>query len=182
MIFTADGGFDFSVNYANQEQMAFPLLVASFTMGLQCLAKGGTMIIKLFDIYSNATQDLFLGTARLFERFTLYKPATSRPCNSERYFIAMNYVGEAEASEWIKHLHTISEAHATAPITRLFAQPWPRNIMEAIQEHIHYQEQQQISVIEETLHFDKSTLVNQIARNIRISKAWCEAFQVPYSI
>lgn len=184
MIFTADGGFDFSVNYANQEQMAFPLLVASFTMGLQCLAKGGTMIIKLFDIYSNATQDLFLGTARLFERFTLYKPATSRPCNSERYFIAMNYVGEEliQASEWIKHLHTISDAHAIAPITRLFSEPWPSNIMEAIQEHIHYQEQQQISVIEETLHFNKATLVNQIARNIRISKAWCEAFQVPYCI
>jgi hypothetical protein len=164
--------------------MAFPLLVASFTMGLQCLAKGGTIIIKLFDIYSNATQDLFLGTAKLFERFTLYKPATSRPCNSERYFIAINYVGETDdnATKWIKHLHIVSEAHDSAPITRLFAEPWPKNIMEAIQEHIQYQERQQISVIEETLNFDKSTLVKQITRNIRISKLWCQAFQVPYFI
>ena len=36
-LFTADGGFDFSVNYTNQEQMAFPLLLASFTMGLSIL-------------------------------------------------------------------------------------------------------------------------------------------------
>jgi 23S rRNA U2552 (ribose-2'-O)-methylase RlmE/FtsJ len=179
-IFTADGGFDFSVDYANQEQMAFPLLIASFTMGLQCLAKGGTIIIKLFDIYSQATQDLFLGTARLFESFTLYKPATSRPCNSERYFIANNYVGPADSLEWILHLQQISEAHALSPITRLVADPWPKEILAAVQEHIEWQERQQINVIEETLLFNTIHLEKRIANNIRLSKQWCEWAGVPY--
>jgi len=164
--------------------MAFPLLLASFTMGLECLAKGGTIIIKLFDIYSQATQDLFLGTARLFETFTLYKPATSRPCNSERYFIANNFVGPADqqTSIWVKHLRKISVAHAAHPITRLVEDSWPKDILSALQEHIEWQEKQQTAVIEETLNFDKNNLEKRIATNIRLSKRWCEAFDVPYSV
>jgi 23S rRNA U2552 (ribose-2'-O)-methylase RlmE/FtsJ len=183
-LFTADGGFDFSVDYANQEQMAFPLLVASFIIGLTCLAKGGTMIIKLFDIYSPATIDLFLGTARLFESFTLYKPATSRPCNSERYFIANAYNGptHSDSTSWVEHLRYVSVAHKMIPITRLFENPWPAEILQAVREHIEAQELQQINVIEATLNFDKSNLEKCISNNLKMSKMWCEEFEVPYSV
>ena len=182
-IFTADGGFDFSVDYGNQEQMAFPLLLASFTIGLSCLAKGGTMIIKLFDIYSAATQDLFLGTARLFGRFMLYKPATSRPCNSERYFIASDYCGNKtpQALIWIRHLQDAQLIHAESPLTRL-TDDWPPEIMRAIKEQIQWQERVQISVIEETLGLQMSSIATKIERSIALSKKWCETFRVPYTI
>jgi hypothetical protein len=142
------------------------------------------MIIKLFDIYSQATQDLFLGTAKLFESFTLYKPATSRPCNSERYFIANNYSGQYDTQSiaWIKHLQKIAHAHESAPITRLVDDPWPAEIIRAVQEHIEWQERQQVSVIEETLNFNKDDLEKRVVSSIRLSKLWCEAFGVPYSI
>jgi 23S rRNA U2552 (ribose-2'-O)-methylase RlmE/FtsJ len=180
-IFTADGGFDFSVDYNNQEQLAFPLLMASFTIGLECLAKGGTMIVKLFDIYSQSTQDLFLGTSRLFKRFTIYKPATSRPCNSERYFIATGYVGNKTPSsaQWIRHLKEAQIKHEKSPLTRLIDDTWPPEIMRAIHEQIEWQEKQQIAMIEETLNFNKETLEENVARNISMSRAWCQAFEVP---
>jgi 23S rRNA U2552 (ribose-2'-O)-methylase RlmE/FtsJ len=182
-IFTADGGFDFSVDYGNQEQMAFPLLLASFTMGLGCIAKGGSMIIKLFDIYSRATQDLFLGTARLFKKFTIYKPATSRPCNSERYFIAIDYIGsrDPQSLAWIQHLKDAQAKHAQSPLTRLIEGEWPPQILEAIQEQIEWQEKQQIQIIEETLQFDMSKLEEKVTTNIHMSKKWCDAFGVPSS-
>ena len=181
-IFTADGGFDFSVDYGNQEQMAFPLLLSSFTMGLGCLAKGGTMIIKLFDIYSQATQDLFLGTARLFSRFTIYKPATSRPCNSERYFIAIDYLGHRSAQSriWIQHLKNAQSKHKQSPLTRLVGEDWCPAIMRAVQEQIEKQEKQQIQCIEETLLFDIKFLEEKVAINLQMSKKWCEVFGVPY--
>ena len=180
-IFTADGGFDFSVDYGNQEQMAFPLLLASFTMGVGCLAKGGTMIIKLFDIYSRATQDLFLGTARLFKKFTIYKPATSRPCNSERYFIANDYIGHKapQSLSWLQHLKDAQTKHAQSPLTRLVEEEWPAAILDAIKEQIQWQEQKQIQIIEETLQFDMSKLEEKVATNIRTSRQWCQAFGVP---
>jgi hypothetical protein len=61
----------------------------------------------------------------------------------------------------------------------LVGDPWPTNILEAIQEQIRWQEEQQIQSIEETLHFDINTLEEKIATNIQTSKAWCEVFGVP---
>jgi 23S rRNA U2552 (ribose-2'-O)-methylase RlmE/FtsJ len=179
-LFTADGGFDFSVNYTNQELMAFPLLLASFIMGLRTLAKGGVMIIKLFDIYGSATRDLFLGCATFFEGFTIYKPATSRPCNSERYFIGRGFKGESgELDAWIKLLQEAQNKHKESPITQLL-EDWPEEVMDAIKEQIQFQEEIQIQCIEDTLNLDRNTIYERLLINMRLSKEWCINFGVNY--
>ena len=179
-LFTADGGFDFSVDYSKQELHAFPLLLASFTMGLQCLRPGGTMIIKLFDIYSDVTQDLFVGTAALFSRFTLYKPATSRPCNSERYFLASGFCGATPSTlAWIAHLQAAAIAHSRSPLTRLLDAALPMPLLAAVQEQIRYQESLQIQSIHDTIHLDKSTIEERIKESLRVSQTWCETFGIP---
>jgi 23S rRNA U2552 (ribose-2'-O)-methylase RlmE/FtsJ len=180
-LFTADGGFDFSIDYTNQEQMSYPLLLASFTIGLGSLAKGGTMIIKLFDMYSAATKDLLLGTSKLFKEFTIYKPATSRPCNSERYFMARGYLGQTnpQAAQWIRHLQDAQIKHAQLPIQRLIAGSWPANILAAFQEQIDVQESQQIQTLTESLELDKNSIPVKIVLGIETSRKWCEVFKVP---
>ena len=178
-LFTADGGFDFSIDYTRQEEAAFSLLLASFAMGLRCLGKGGTMIIKLFDIYSDATQDLFLGTATHFKRFTIYKPATSRPCNSERYFIAQDYEPNTNTVSWIRHLNEAQTKHSQQPLTRLLKGEWPSNLIQAVKEQIQWQERLQIESIEKTLNFTKDSIPAQIARGLETSRKWCEIFGVP---
>jgi 23S rRNA U2552 (ribose-2'-O)-methylase RlmE/FtsJ len=181
-LFTADGGFDFSVNYTNQELMAFPLLLASFIMGLRTLAKGGVMIIKLFDIYGSGTRDLFLGCATFFEAFTIYKPATSRPCNSERYFIGRGFKGEsAELDAWINLLQEAQIKHKESPITQL-VEDWPEDIMGAIKEQIQFQEEIQIQCIEDTLNLDRTTIYERLLTNMRLSKEWCINFGVNYRV
>ena len=179
-LFTADGGFDFSVDYTNQEKMAFPLLLSSFTIGLNTLNKGGTMIIKLFDIYGNATQDLILGSALLFDSFTIYKPATSRPCNSERYFIGKGYHGkdDASAAQMISHLQQAQVKHAQSPLTQLFKNPWPEAVQHLLKEQISWQESLQINSIQETLHMKNELpeIYEHILTNICQSKAWCKRF------
>ena len=183
-LFTADGGFDFSINYTNQEKMAFPLLVASFIMGLLTLAKGGTIIIKLFDIYGKATQDLFLGSALFFEEFTIYKPATSRPCNSERYFIGVGYHGKESAAEFIEHLQAMQVQEQMqkqkTPITQLFKNPWPATVTDAVYEQIKWQENLQISAINDTLNLDKDSIHDRINKGFQMSKRWCDTFGVKY--
>lgn len=177
-LFTADGGFDFSVDYSKQELHAFPLLMASFIIGLLTLRPGGTMIIKLFDIYSEVTQDLFLGTGALFERFTVYKPATSRPCNSERYFLASGYHGTTAAATWIAHLRSTVVNPAT--LTRLVDTQWPPAILAAVQEQIAYQESIQIKSITDTLTLDKGTIEERVKESLRVSQIWCETLGVPH--
>jgi len=156
-------------------------VVASFLMGLKTLEKGGTMIIKLFDIYSRATQDLFLGSGTFFEKFTLYKPATSRPCNSERYFIGHRHRGDSEGiAKWIKTLESALKRHEQSPITQLVQNEWPAPVLRAVKEQILYQEQLQIKNIEDTLNLDKETIADRILQNIRLSKAWCRTFGVKH--
>jgi len=92
-LFTADGGFDFSINYTQQEKQIFDLLVCSFIIGLQTLALNGFCIVKIFDTYSPSTKALISICGSCFKEYSLYKPATSRPCNSERYFIGKKFNG-----------------------------------------------------------------------------------------
>jgi 23S rRNA U2552 (ribose-2'-O)-methylase RlmE/FtsJ len=90
-LFTGDGGFDFSTDYENQEKSIYPLLVASALIGLQVLAPEGTLILKLFDVYSSVTQYFLRAVTVCFKEWCLYKPVTSRPCNSERYLLCRGF-------------------------------------------------------------------------------------------
>jgi hypothetical protein len=138
-IFTADGGFDFTGNYLAQEANIFQLLLASVTTGFQCLAKESLFVVKLFDCFSTATLQLMSFMASCFEKWTLYKPASSRPCNSEQYFIGTQFRGvrteELAALEWM-----IAFQHMPKYITQ---DPIPATIMGAIvkQRDLHLQRQ-----------------------------------------
>ena len=183
ILFTADGGFDFSIDYSQQEQNVFPLLLASFLLGLQTLSEDGVMIIKLFDMYSQVTKDLVLGTATFFKEFCIYKPATSRPCNSERYFVAKGYVGSSnkKVKEWIKYLQQIQQKNHNQ-LTSLFKVSWHENIIDCLDEQINWQEKLQMDSISETLHFKKSNIEDYLIKSIHSSKKWCEYFRIPYSL
>jgi 23S rRNA U2552 (ribose-2'-O)-methylase RlmE/FtsJ len=90
-LFTGDGGFDFSTDYENQEKSVYPLLVSSALIGIQVLAPEGTLILKLFDTYTSVTQFFIRCVSLCFKEWHLYKPVTSRPCNSERYLICRGF-------------------------------------------------------------------------------------------
>jgi hypothetical protein len=109
-IFTADGGFDFSEHYGNQEEEVLPLLISSALIGLQTLIRGGDFILKVFDTESRATMDLIALLASCFDQWTLYKPGLSRPCNAEKYFLGKGF---RLAPGWIlKTLVEIRNAYA----------------------------------------------------------------------
>jgi len=98
LLYTADGGFDFSDNYDTQEDEVFPLLVSSALIGLQTLQFGGDFVLKVFDTELKATQDLIAMLAYCFDDWTLYKPSLSRPCNAEKYFLGR---GSRVIPQWI---------------------------------------------------------------------------------
>ena len=60
-IVTADGGFDFSVNYNQQEFLAQKLIFSQVVLAVSIQEIGGSFIIKFFDTYSYiSNQILFL--------------------------------------------------------------------------------------------------------------------------
>jgi 23S rRNA U2552 (ribose-2'-O)-methylase RlmE/FtsJ len=107
-IFTSDGGFDFSMDYMAQERFVFPLLLSSTRIGFETLADGGYFVMKFFDCYYKPTRDLVYFLSCFFRSWTLYKPATSRPCNPEQYFIGRGFIGasdevKAQLKNWCIH-------------------------------------------------------------------------------
>jgi 23S rRNA U2552 (ribose-2'-O)-methylase RlmE/FtsJ len=92
-LITADGGFDFSVNFNKQEQMSHRLILAELLTGIRSQKLNGCFICKMFDSYSYLTVQLLYFISCLYDEVYLAKPLTSRPANSEKYMVALYYKG-----------------------------------------------------------------------------------------
>ena len=179
-IFTADGGFDFSEHYSTQEEEVFPLLVSSALIGLQTMAKGGDFILKLFDTELKCTKDLLAMLAYCFDNWTLYKPALSRPCNAEKYFIGKSC---RIVPLWIlKVLSDIRDTTAKGNHIRYLFPELQAHIETDIEALKKEYLDQQIAALDYAIsHRDEWNIMpNVIWNSIHDqSVAWCKQFQMP---
>ena len=90
---TADGGFDFSYNFNKQEQLSYRILFCEIVTALSVQKKGGTFVIKFFDIYTQVTYSLLYLLYTHYKFLYITKPNTSRPANSEKYIICKGFEG-----------------------------------------------------------------------------------------
>jgi hypothetical protein len=180
-LFTADGGFDFSINYDVQEERVFHLLVSSALTGLQTLATDGAFVLKLFDISSEHTAALILLLSQCFKEWILYKPALSRPCNSERYFLGRKSRGAPPLI--LQHLTAMQENAANGLYPIGMAIPPP--IRAYIDEHVRQTTEDQIRSIQQAIVYANQPdlwYTNQLPIDLKKSRAWCEKFHVPYLV
>jgi len=180
-IFTADGGFDFSEHYGHQEAEVFPLLVSSSIIGLQTMNMGGDFVLKVFDTELKCTKDLIAMLAYCFDSWTLYKPALSRPCNAEKYFLGK---GCRVVPAWIiltlNKIRDITKTNGSF-ITSIFCH-LPSHIERDIEvlkkEHL----DQQVSALEYAIHNkdEWNAVPREIWSNITsYSIGWCKQFNIP---
>ena len=89
---TGDGGFDFSMDFNNQEINISRLLFAQIAYAL-CLQKiGGSFVLKIFDCFMYHTIDLIYLLSSFYEKVYIAKPQTSRYANSEKYVVCKNFL------------------------------------------------------------------------------------------
>lgn len=181
-IFTADGGFDFSYDYTKQEQMIFPLLMASTKIGFEVLNKGGVFILKMFDFYQKSTVDLLYFLSYHFQEWTLYKPGMSRPCNPEHYFIGKGFVGcSDEVLDMMRLWCNMLENNQ--PLDSLFTAPYSaefQKIIESLREHSFKSQTEYLKQVFHIIDTNDTTLIKtQLAKNEKSSYDWCVRFHVP---
>jgi len=177
-IYTADGGFDFSADFNGQENTVQRLLIAEVLAGLTTLksAKGSTMILKIFDTTHRATLEILWLLNTLFDRTALIKPHTSRPANSERYWIGRDYRG---SPDWvIALLRQLTATDAPMGWDQIFAEPpWTPSWLAGLIDFQAELERVQLTKIQLTLNIIKSTTREEIrdllVTNIRNSRTWC---------
>lgn len=88
---TADGGFDFSKDFNNQETQSFHLILCEIFIALQLQKKGGMFVLKVFDICYEETIAICYLLYMLYDNVYITKPLSSRPANSEKYIICTGY-------------------------------------------------------------------------------------------
>ena len=176
-LYTADGGFDFSADFNAQENTVQRLLVAEALCGLKSLRPGGTMILKLFDTKNKATLDILWTLSTCFDRTGLVKPQTSRPANSERYWIGSGL--RADIPAWIPDLLSrLTATEAPAGWNQLFAElHYPPAWLHQLRTFQCTVEEHQIINIQKTLHIISAPSRQEIAalmlENITKSREWC---------
>jgi 23S rRNA U2552 (ribose-2'-O)-methylase RlmE/FtsJ len=178
-VFTADGGFDFSEDYSTQEQNVFPLLVASAKIGIQCMAQDGVFILKLFDCFGKPTQYLIRLITYCFKEWILYKPATSRPCNSERYLLCRGF--RRCYPEVLRILTNLESQYAT---NREYPDlsgniGWTEKESTFLESHIQNFTKSQCETIHKSFQFHTKSLDQfDWVEQIQNAHAWCNHFHI----
>ena len=90
---TADGGFDFSLDFNKQEQLSYKLIFCEIVCALSVQKVGGNFVCKIFDTFLISTVKLLFFLGCFYDEVYLNKPLTSRPANSEKYIVAKNFRG-----------------------------------------------------------------------------------------
>ena len=180
-IFTSDGGFDFSIDYSAQERFIFPLLLTSTRIGFEVLKEGGVFIIKFFDTYYDGMRDLVYFLSCFFKSWTMYKPATSRPCNPEQYFIGRGFKGcPAEISailhNWCVHLE---RGFTPSRICTGRTLEFDEQIQEINRKSVALQAYYLKQIFEIIEHTDDTVIKTILKDYETVSYEWCKKFNVP---
>lgn len=105
-VMMGDGGFDVSGLENIQEVMNKQLLLAQCVSALACLREGGHFVTKAFDLFTPFSAGLLYLLHTTFDAVCIYKPAQSRPANSERYLVCKGFRGGAE--DIVEHLLSVN--------------------------------------------------------------------------
>ena len=184
-IITADGGFDFSINFNHQEIMATRLLFAEVSFALFMQKINGIFILKIFDIFSKTTLDLIYLLSSLYKQVYIVKPNASRFANSEKYLVCKHFKGVSQnlISSIINQYHMLSKLNY---ISSIFDFNLDLYYINKIEEYNAIFGQQQIENISATINLIHSKNKNEkieTLKKININKAiaWCEKYNIPYN-
>lgn len=178
---TADGGFDFSEDFHAQEKSIIRLLISSSIILLRSVAIEGDIVLKLFDCNSPMTRDIIALLASCFTSWTLYKPVTSRPCNSEWYFLGKSAI--RSRSHVITLLTTIRDGLAQEPpisYKRILTDNPLEEYLKDIQEKRCLKQMEALKLVLSFCH-NKDTVSQENLWNNqkKLCIDWCNAFRVP---
>ncbi len=108
-VVTADGGFDYSSDFNGQELNSCQIIYSEVVIALKILAEKGTFICKVFDLFSVTMIRILDILQRNFEYIYIYKPESSRPANSEKYIICINFLNKISEENKDELLYIIKE-------------------------------------------------------------------------
>jgi len=184
---TADGGFDFSCDFNNQESMVSRLLAAEMGFALALQKPGGHFILKVFDTFTKPTIDILYMLCNLYKEVFVSKPCTSRHANSERYIVCKHFRLKT-SDALLPHLRAmfkqLEEFPQNAAMTSILPVEHDSHFLNKIEECNAIIGQQQMETINATIHLilnrGHAEKLESIKRqNVIKCISWCDKHGIP---
>lgn len=180
---TADGGFDFSSDFNNQETMSTQLIMSEIYTILRLQAPNGSCVLKVYDIHDQTTVSAMYLLSRFYQNLFAYKPLSSRPANSEKYIVATGFRGITMATDPMfkalrravsnksAHLDLLNESNVTVPASFWW------NVVRFNTRYI----ASQIMSICKTIAYIEANKTQEDVVDVQVANAlqWCNKYQVP---
>ena len=186
-VITADGGFDFSADFNNQENHIVKLLFAQACYAICLQKKGGNFVLKIFDCFMEHTIDILYILSAFYKNVYITKPNTSRYANSEKYIVCKNFLF-ANVVSFVPTLRTcLSKViNSENQIHRLLTCPISSCYINKIEEYNAIAGQQQIEYIQQTItlmenKYSGDKIDNLIRVNVQKCTNWCVSHDVPHN-
>jgi len=186
---TADGGFDFSSDFNNQEQTIMRLLYTEVCYALMLQKEEGHFVLKMFDLFLKSSVDILYILSLCYEEVYIMKPSTSRSANSEKYVVC-KYLKNINKEElfhvFYDHLQELNKPeNKNMYISDLLNISINQLYINDIKEINSILGQNQLESINSTLILieqakKKEKLDNLVKQNILNSISWCEENKVPF--
>lgn len=191
---TADGGFDFSLDFNNQEISISKLLFAQICFALVMQKKGGHFVLKIFDCFMQHSIDLLYILSSFYEKIYIVKPQTSRYANSEKYVVCKGFLFP-HCDIFFPFLHRAFEKMVSSPnlknieelyIHRFVSVPISYFFLSKLEEYNAIFGQQQIENIHYTISLienkhKQDKIDNLIKNNVQKCASWCIRHNVSYN-
>jgi len=191
-IVTADGGFDFSSDFNNQEDLSMKLIRCETYCALHMVKEGGTYILKIYDMFHHQTINLMSLLKHCFKSIHIIKPLTSRPANSEKYLMCCGYK-VFQGREQIPFLKDVITRRAASPRKRDVYEQTDLSLLHQIVLYNIYYTSRQVYYIQKTIDMINSFDATQptlrhkryddtLVANFKKCQKWCQKYDIPYAI
>ncbi|CAF1297361.1 unnamed protein product [Rotaria sordida] len=150
---TGDGSVDTSADPNEQESIVSELHYAEAICALGSLAKNGSLVLKMFNLFECETICLLYILALHFKELSIFKPASSRAPNGETYAIALGFRGID--SEILDSLLSFVSPEFPRDKALLSRDSIPPSFLDALIKIADYFTMKQIQALERNLELEK---------------------------
>jgi len=187
-IITADGGFDFSADFNNQEEQSFRLILCELVAAILLQKQNGTLILKIFDMFNTNTLKMIQFLSNYYKNVYIVKPFTSRPANSERYLVCVGF-------EWLNDTSTLERiidamrCYDDKRVTQALSYvPFDKTVLKSTIAFNSYYAVRQVYYIERTIdyihqfhnrNYDENVVKPILDEHTKTSTNWCTKYHIP---
>ena len=177
-------GFDFSVNFNEQEIMSTKLILCQVIYAIAMQKYNGHFVLKVFDIFTKSSIDIIYILNLLYRNVFIIKPNTSRYANSERYIVCKHFKLSDTTDLVNKFLEVYDKINENNIIQEILNIEIPYFFVSKLEEINSILGQQQIENISNTINLIEYSYSDRIENlkknNIQKCIQWCNKNNLPH--